>query len=109
VKRRCLLEPNRALPALLSSISVCVLHGTIHRPVHSLSIDARQVTPGALFVAVREPHSDGHVFLNEALDRGATVLVVEEMPGSLWPRVRAGEYTVLQVADSRKALALLGQ
>jgi UDP-N-acetylmuramoyl-L-alanyl-D-glutamate--2,6-diaminopimelate ligase len=70
-------------------------------------MDSRQVTPGALFVAVRGHHTDGHVFLDEALDRGATVLVVEEMPAALWPRVRAGEYTVLQVADSRKALALL--
>lgn len=107
MKRRCLLEPNRALPALLGRMPVCVLHGTVHRPVRSLSMDARQVTPGALFVAVHGHHSDGHVCLNEALDRGATVLVVEEMPVSLWPRVRAGEYTVLQVADSRKALALL--
>jgi UDP-N-acetylmuramoyl-L-alanyl-D-glutamate--2,6-diaminopimelate ligase len=68
--------------------------------------DSRQVGPGSLFVAVRGGHSDGHVFIKEALERGAVAVVIEE---SASPPGLTGEVPVIRVRDSRSALARLAE
>jgi UDP-N-acetylmuramoyl-L-alanyl-D-glutamate--2,6-diaminopimelate ligase len=40
--------------------------------------DSRAVEPGDLFVAIRGLRVDGHDFVNQAIDRGAVAVVVEE-------------------------------
>jgi UDP-N-acetylmuramoyl-tripeptide--D-alanyl-D-alanine ligase len=49
-----------------------------------VSIDSRTVQLGELFLAIRGPRHDGHGFVRQALDRGATAGVVA--------RERVGEY-----------------
>ena len=51
--------------------------GDASRSVTSLEIDSRRVRPGALFVAVRGEHVDGHAFVAQAVERGASAVVVE--------------------------------
>jgi UDP-N-acetylmuramyl-tripeptide synthetase len=60
-----------------------------------------------LFVAVRGLQSDGHQFLGEALDRGAVALVLEALPPELVPRVQREGQAVVQVPNSRAALAAI--
>ena len=67
--------------------------------------DSRHVVPGALFVAVRGHSMDGHEFLGDVLDQGATALLVEALPQALQSRVEREGQTVVQVANSRQALA----
>ncbi len=45
--------------------------------------DSRRVEPGNLFVAVRGLRTDGHQFIGQAIERGATAVAVEERPGEL--------------------------
>ncbi len=40
-------------------------------------IDSRQVEPGALFIALPGEHVDGHEYVADALERGATAVLVE--------------------------------
>jgi UDP-N-acetylmuramoyl-L-alanyl-D-glutamate--2,6-diaminopimelate ligase len=73
------------------------------REVTSVVQDSRQAAPGALFVAVRGFHSDGHQFIPQAIGRGVAAVVVEERS-----QVDAPEgVALLRVPDSRKALAKL--
>lgn len=44
--------------------------------ITGLAYDSRQVTPGALFVALRGAHSDGHDFIAQALNKGAAALMI---------------------------------
>ena len=68
--------------------------------ITSLTDDSRQVTPGALFVAVRGGSRDGHLFLAEAARRGAAAAVGEAPdPGLGIPYIPQ--------PDSRLALAQL--
>jgi UDP-N-acetylmuramoyl-L-alanyl-D-glutamate--2,6-diaminopimelate ligase len=101
------LEPARQLVDLLNGSKACILAGLTNRPVRRLTADSRQVVPETLFVALRGVHTDGHRFLGEALDRGATVLVVEEFPVALQERVQQAGCTVVKVPNSRQAFALL--
>ena len=45
--------------------------------VTGLAYDSRQVTPGALFVALRGAKSDGHDFIAQALNQGASALMID--------------------------------
>ena len=44
--------------------------------ITALAYDSRQVTPGALFVALRGAQSDGHDFIAQALNQGAAALMI---------------------------------
>ena len=71
--------------------------------VSGLFQDARAVVPGSVFVAVRGQKFDGHNFIKEAVQRGASTLVVEnktQIP-------QAFEGFILEVPDSRKVLDIL--
>lgn len=46
----------------------------------SVVVDSRQVTPGALFVALKGEHHDAHVFVRQALADGAASAIVERVP-----------------------------
>ena len=51
--------------------------------------DSRTISPGALFVAVRGPHFDGHDFVEDARRRGAAAALVERVPDAPIPFVLA--------------------
>ena len=51
------------------------------RPMTSVVVDSRQVTPGALFVALRGQKHDGHDFVFDAFVKGARAAIVERVPG----------------------------
>jgi UDP-N-acetylmuramoyl-L-alanyl-D-glutamate--2,6-diaminopimelate ligase len=101
------VKPTRQLVGLLKGSKACILTGPTRRVVQHLTADSREVVPETLFVALPGVHTDGHRFLGEALDRGATVLVVEELPGVLQERVQQAGCTVVKVPNSRQAFALL--
>ena len=46
-------------------------------------VDSREARPGGLFVALPGEHKDGHDFIHDALERGATGLLVQRPPASL--------------------------
>ena len=69
--------------------------------VSAIAYDSRQVTSGAVFVALRGARADGSTFAHDAIARGA-IAVVSEAPA---PERTAVDW--MQVADGRLALAAL--
>lgn len=63
-----------------------------------VAFDSREVTPGTLFIALKGEATDGHNFLAQAFDRGASGAIVSEDCDQ--PHVR--------VADTMAALEALG-
>ena len=53
--------------------------------VTCLITDSRRVTPGALFFAIGGLRTDGNLFVEEAVDRGAVAIVTEEDLGHHFP------------------------
>jgi UDP-N-acetylmuramoyl-L-alanyl-D-glutamate--2,6-diaminopimelate ligase len=71
------------------------------RDVSSVTYDSRQVTPGAVFVALKGQHADGTSFAREAAARGAQAIVSEaDAPAGL-------DVAWIRVDDARLALAAL--
>lgn len=71
-------------------------------PIRGAAVDSRLVKPGELFVALPGEHVDGHAFLADAIERGATAVIVTRPVAD--PAV-LGDVTIVRVAD---ALAALG-
>lgn len=46
--------------------------------ITGVSIDSRKIMPGHLFVALRGQHQDGHQFIPEVQDKGASAVLCEE-------------------------------
>ncbi len=73
------------------------------RRITGVSYDSRAVEPGHVFVAIQGAHVDGHRFIPQAVERGASVVVYQE-PAA----VAAIEGPALvQVPSSRVALSPL--
>lgn len=78
--------------------------GDLDRPISGLALDSRRVLPGNLFFALPGGRADGNSFVDEAIQRGAVAIVGEKIPPGMAARV-----TYIQVADARRALALVAQ
>ena len=71
----------------------------------SVTIDSRNVEPGALFVAIRGPRHDGHRFVESALAAGARGLLLQSDSDS----PRSPDLPILEVPDTTRALGDLAQ
>jgi len=72
--------------------------------VSSLVTDSRRVTPGSAFFAIRGLRTNGEEFIDEAINRGARVLIGEDLDLNSHPGVAK-----VKVKDSRKALAQMAR
>ncbi len=64
-----------------------VVGGSAGLQVTSVTMDSRRVGPGDLFACVSGQHRDGHEFASEAVERGASVLLVEHFVDLRVPQV----------------------
>jgi UDP-N-acetylmuramoyl-L-alanyl-D-glutamate--2,6-diaminopimelate ligase len=70
-----------SLSKLLCGVEPVRTSGDLQTKISQLCYDSRQVTPGSLFFALPGWQSDGHQFINDALDRGASGVVMQrELP-----------------------------
>src|SRR6266704_2190000 len=86
------------LKTLLAAIPVRQIIGTLDRPVESIAYDSRRVQKNGLFVAMRGEKVDGHDFMDQAVEKGASVILAEREEKHL----RA---TCVVVENTRTALA----
>ena len=70
----------------------------------SVSTDSRSIEAGALFVALRGEHFDGHAFIEAAKARGAAAAMVNESSGLA---TREPVIPCIAVEDTRLALGRL--
>jgi UDP-N-acetylmuramoyl-L-alanyl-D-glutamate--2,6-diaminopimelate ligase len=86
------------LKTLIAAITPRHTLGSVDREVESIAYDSRRVQKNSLFVALRGQKSDGHQFIDQAIDRGATVIVTER-------EEKYARATSVVVEDTRPALA----
>jgi UDP-N-acetylmuramoyl-L-alanyl-D-glutamate--2,6-diaminopimelate ligase len=70
--------------------------------VNSITANSKQVTPNAIFVAVKGTQADGHAYIENAINQGASVVVCQQLPHN-----RPQDVTFLHVEDSQEALGNL--
>ena len=92
---------TQLLAALRGQVQILEQQGDVSCPVQAITDDSRAVTAGSLFVAVKGERVDGHDFVEQAIKAGAGAVIVQAS-------VASGPLPFVRVADSRKALGLLG-
>jgi len=92
------------LAEIMKGIETLDISGDTGIDIAGLSYDSRKADKGHLFFALPGEHADGHSFIGKAVERGATA-VVYERPG-VCPDGKPGSgVTLIQVKDSREAIA----
>src|SRR5581483_6714927 len=86
------------LKTLLAATTVREIIGPVDRAVESIAYDSRRVQRDGLFVALRGEKSDGHDFIEQAIEKGATAIGAERAEKS--PRA-----TFVVVQNTRPAMA----
>lgn len=89
------------LEALRGQVGILESHGNLSMPVTAITDDSRAVHAGSLFVAVKGEQVDGHQFIPAAMKAGMAALVTQQPTTEV-------SVPFARVADSRKALGLLG-
>src|SRR5687768_5792992 len=106
------------LDDLLAGIEILDLHNIFpDTEVASVTADSRKVGRGSVFVAIPGTAQDGHAYIPQALERGAT-LVVQSQPidsgvvGSfvrvLSPRRAYGEIAARLAGEPSRQLRVIG-
>lgn len=90
------------LTELLNRIPTLQTHGEMNREVSETVFDSRKAVENSLYVAVKGTVSDGHSFIEAAVEKGAAVIVCEKFPEVLNEKV-----TYIKVKDSSKTLGQL--
>lgn len=88
------------LSSILKKIKVVNVKGELQREITGVNIDSRLVEEGNLFIAVKGTLTDGHKYISNALNSGATAVLVSnpipvEIPNGI---------TFIQVDDTEDAV-----
>ena len=86
------------LSEILRDIEILSAAADMDTEITGVSYDSRRTEPGDLFVAVKGFSSDGHRFIPTAMEKGAAVVLCEDVPTDGTPYV--------QIRDCRLGLAL---
>jgi UDP-N-acetylmuramoyl-tripeptide--D-alanyl-D-alanine ligase len=74
-------------------------------PIAGAAVDSRLVQPGYAFFALPGEQTDGHRFLEAAVERGASALLVtEDLPAGRVEAIVAGDVSIIRVPDTARAL-----
>lgn len=92
----------KKLQDILYNVRLQSVVGSTDREILELCIDSRLVISNSVFVAIRGVEVDGHLFIDKAIELGATVIVCETLPIKLNKQI-----TYVQVINSAIALAYL--
>ena len=79
---------NKAIQQILPDLSISEFTG--------ITIDSRKVEPGDIFLALKGENTDGHEFIEQAHQRGASMALVEKITKTSTP--------VFQVPSTRQFL-----
>ncbi len=92
----------KLLSEILYKARIEEVFGSTHTAISSVTFDSRKVKKDTLFVATRGTSTDGHKFIEKAIEAGAAAIVCEEVP-----EVMRENITYVKVMDSTRALGFI--
>ena len=90
------------LKDLLYNVNILSVKGDMTIDVKDLQTDSRNIKPGSCFIAIKGTLSDGHDYIEKAIENGAVAIVCDEMPNRIIENI-----TYVQVKKSAIAAGLM--
>lgn len=92
----------QTLQNILYKVRLQQVVGNTAIEVSSIAIDSRKVEKGSVFVAINGVQSNGHLFIDKAIEAGAVAIVCETIPSIIQENI-----TYIEVKDSSEAVAMM--
>ncbi|MBR5349722.1 MAG: UDP-N-acetylmuramoyl-L-alanyl-D-glutamate--2,6-diaminopimelate ligase [Prevotella sp.] len=86
------------LDQLLKNIKPILVAGSTAVDITGINIDSRKIMPGHLFVAIKGTQTDGHQYIEKAIQSGAAAILCEDLP------TQQEDVTYIQVASTEDAV-----
>ena len=93
------------LKRILSGLENLKAKGNLDIDIRNIECDSRKVGPNTLFVAIKGYDVDGHDYVEEAINNGASAIIVEDL-NKLRTVKQINSVTIIVTDDSRHALAI---
>jgi UDP-N-acetylmuramoyl-L-alanyl-D-glutamate--2,6-diaminopimelate ligase len=90
------------LKDILYKVAIEVVNGSTEIAVNKIEFDSRKIQENDVFVAIRGTVSNGHDFIEKAINLGAVVIVCDTLPEVIITGI-----TYIQVKDTNSALAFM--
>lgn len=90
------------LKDILYKVAIESVHGSTDIAIEKIEFDSRKVKENDVFVAIRGTISDGHVFIETAINGGAVAVICDKLPAVIVTGI-----TYIEVKDTNAALAYL--
>jgi UDP-N-acetylmuramoyl-L-alanyl-D-glutamate--2,6-diaminopimelate ligase len=90
------------LKEILYKVAIESVNGSTELPVAKIEFDSRKVNHNDVFVAIHGTVSDGHAFIEKAINQGAVSIVCEILPETLFRGI-----AYIQVKNTHSALAFM--
>lgn len=94
------MKTTKKLIDIIGKSSDVEIIGDAMVAIRNLEIDSRKVESGDVFIAVKGHHMDGHNYISSAIEKGASVIVCEDLPEELMSDV-----TYIVSSDNRTTMA----
>jgi len=86
------------LNQVIQNLDILNLKGNLDIEITNVQYDSRKVTEGTLFICIKGFNSNGHKYIQSAIEKGAKAFLVQE-------NINIDGYTFIKVEDTRKAMA----
>jgi UDP-N-acetylmuramoyl-L-alanyl-D-glutamate--2,6-diaminopimelate ligase len=92
----------KRLSDILYKVPITAVSGTTDIVISDVQIDSRKVRNRSVFIAVKGTESDGHRFIDKAIQQGAGSIICEAMPTHFQKDI-----TYIQVSNTAEAAGLI--
>ncbi|MGM0436879.1 MAG: UDP-N-acetylmuramoyl-L-alanyl-D-glutamate--2,6-diaminopimelate ligase [Bacillota bacterium] len=90
------------LKKIVKNLDIEYTKGELNLEIDDISYDSRSINKNSLFIAIEGFETDGHKYIEDAISKGAKVIVIEKNLNNYLE-----EITYIKVKDSRKAMAYI--
>lgn len=90
------------LKEIIYKVAIEAVKGSTDIAINKMDFDSRNIEANDVFVAIRGTISDGHDYIEKAINLGARAIVCDKLP-----EVLANGITYVQVKDTNKAVAFM--
>ncbi len=91
---------------LLIGLNGIKARGNLDVDIREIQNDSKNVNQGDMFVAIKGFVSDGHEYIQEAIEKGAIAIMVQEGCIDLSKVIIPNEITIIMLPDTREGLAI---
>lgn len=92
----------KILSEILEDVKIIESHGNLEAHVSSVSLSSKNIDPNSVFAAIVGNVVDGHMFIDEVIEKGATVIIHERDIEQLKSGI-----TYIKVNDSHEAVGII--